>query len=94
MIVDTSAVVAVLFEEDDAELYARALVQADTCRMSAATFVEASVVVDAQAKDKGSRQFDAFIRRAAIAIEPVTEEQAMSRAKRTPTSERAGIRPA
>jgi ribonuclease VapC len=76
MIVDTSAVLAILFEESDAELYARALTQADSCRMSAASFVEAAVVIDTQTKDKGSRQFDAFIRRAAIAIEPVTEEQA------------------
>lgn len=44
--------------------------------MSAANFVEAAVVIDAQTKDKGSRQFDAFIRRAAIVIEPVTEKQA------------------
>lgn len=76
MIVDTSVILAILFEEGDAELYARAITQADSCRMSAATFVEAAAVVDAQTKDKGSRQFDAFIRRAAIAIEPVTEEQA------------------
>lgn len=76
MIVDTSAILAILFEEGDAELYARALTQADSCRVSAATFVEAAVVVDAQTKDEGSRQFDAFIRRAGIAIEPVTEEQA------------------
>ncbi|MCK6553590.1 type II toxin-antitoxin system VapC family toxin [Candidatus Binatia bacterium] len=76
MIVDTSAVLAILFEEGDAELYARALTQADSCRMSAASFVEAAVVIDAQTNDKGSRQLDAFIRRAAIAIEPVTEEQA------------------
>jgi ribonuclease VapC len=76
MIVDTSAVLAILFEESDAELYARALTQADSCRMSAASFVEAAVVIDAQTKDSGSRQFDAFIRRAAVAIEPVTEEQA------------------
>lgn len=76
MIVDTSAVLAILFEESDAEIYARALTRADSCRMSAASFVEAAVVVDTQTKDKGSRQFDAFIRRAGIAIEPVTEEQA------------------
>lgn len=76
MIVDTSAVLAILFEEDDAALYARALSEADTCRMSAATFTEAAIVVDAQTKDQGSRQFDAFIRRAAISIEPVSEEQA------------------
>lgn len=76
MIVDTSAILAILFEENDAELYARALTQADSCRMSAANFVEAAIVVDAQTKDKGSRQFDAFFRRAGIAIEPVSEEQA------------------
>jgi ribonuclease VapC len=76
MIIDTSAVLAILFEEGDAEIFARALTRAESCRMSAASFVEAAVVIDAQTKDKGSRLFDAFIRRAAIAIEPVTEEQA------------------
>lgn len=76
MIVDTSAILAILFEEHDAEVYARALTEADSCRMSAANFVEAAIVVDAQTKDKGSRQFDAFFRRAGIAIEPVSEEQA------------------
>ena len=76
MIVDTSAVIAIMFEEDDAELYARALALADSRCMPAATFVEAAIVVDVQTKDKGSRQFDAFIRRAGIAIEPVSEDQA------------------
>ena len=76
MIVDTSAILAILFEEHDAEVYARALTVADSCRMSAANFVEAAIVVDAQTKDKGSRQFDAFFRRAGIVIEPVSEEQA------------------
>jgi ribonuclease VapC len=76
MIVDSSAVLAILFNEVDAEIYARALSSAERCRISAVNFVEASVVVDSQTKADGSRQFDAFFRRAAIAIEPVTEEQA------------------
>ena len=76
MIVDTSALIAILFNENDAEIYANAIAQADTCRMSAATFVEVSIVVEAQTKNTGSRQMDAFLRRAGIAIEPVTEEQA------------------
>ncbi len=76
MIVDSSAVLAILFNERDAEVYARALTQADSCRMSAANFVEVAIVVEAQTKDKGSRQFDAFVRRAGITIETVTEEQA------------------
>jgi len=76
MIIDTSAIIAILFNEDDAPVYARAIARADSCRISAATFVEASIVVEAQTKNAGGRQFDAFIRGAGIAIEPVTEEQA------------------
>jgi ribonuclease VapC len=76
MIVDTSAVLAILFNESDAETYARAISEAESRRMSAASFVEAAVVVEAQTRESGSRQFDAFFRRAGIVIEPVTEEQA------------------
>jgi ribonuclease VapC len=76
MILDTSAVLAVLFNEDDAASYSRAISQAESRRMSAANFVEAATVVEAQTRNGGSRQFDAFFRRAGIVIEPVTEEQA------------------
>jgi ribonuclease VapC len=76
MIVDSSAVLAILFDETDAEAYASAIAQADVCRISAANFVEASIVAENYAKDNGARQFDAFVRRAALLIEPVTEEQA------------------
>ena len=76
MIVDTSAIVAVLFAEDDARVYAEAITRAASCRMSAATFVETALVVEAQTGNSGGRQLDAFIRRASIRIEPVTEAQA------------------
>ena len=76
MIVDSSAVLAILFDEKDAETFARILTEADSCRMSAANFVEVAIVVEAQTKNSGSRQFDAFVRRAGLVIEPVTEEQA------------------
>ena len=76
MIVDSSAVLAILFDEAGAEIYARAISGARACRMSAATLVEVAFVVDAHAKEGGGRQFDAFLRRSGIAIEPVTEEQA------------------
>ncbi len=76
MIVDTSALLAVLFGEKDAENYARAISEADVCRISAATFVEVSVVVESQTGDAGSRQWDSFLRAAGISIEPVTEEHA------------------
>jgi len=76
VIVDTSALLAVLFGEKDAENYARAISEADVCRISAATFVEVSVVVESQTGDAGSRQWDSFFRTAGISIEPVTEEHA------------------
>lgn len=76
MIIDTSAIIAILFNEEDADVYAHAITQADSCRMSAATFVEAAIVVTAQTKNGGDSQLDAFFRRAGIIIEPVTEEQA------------------
>ena len=40
MIVDTSALLAILFGEKDAEMFAQAISQAEDCRISAATFVE------------------------------------------------------
>ena len=44
--------------------------------MSAATYLEAAVVIDGSRDAVASRRFDDFMREAAIAIEPVTESQA------------------
>lgn len=76
MIIDTSAIIAILFSEDDARIYAEAISRAGSCRLSAATYVETAIVVESQTKNNGSRQLDAFIRQAGISIEAVTEEQA------------------
>ena len=76
MIVDSSALLAILFSEDDADRYANAITEAESCRISAATFVVSAVVVDTQTAETGGRQLDALLRRAGILIEPLTEEQA------------------
>ena len=76
MIVDSSAILAIMFAESDAAVFAKAMSEAESCKISAATFVEVAVVVEAQTKDRGSRQLDTFLRRARFVIEPVTEEQA------------------
>lgn len=76
MIVDTSAVLAVLFGEADARRFAEAIASAETCRMSAASFLEAAITVDSQAGAGAGRQLDAFVKRAGLVIEPVTLEQA------------------
>jgi ribonuclease VapC len=76
VIIDTSAIIAVLFNEHDAEFYARAIARSESRRISAATFVETSIVVETQTRTSGSRQLDAFLRQAHIVIEAVTEEHA------------------
>jgi ribonuclease VapC len=47
------------------------------CRISAASFVEASIVAESRLGDQGLRQCDSFFRTSRISIEPVTEEQAL-----------------
>jgi len=76
MIVDTSAIVAVLRDEPDASSYAQALGAAENSRVSAVNFVEAAAVIDASRNPIASRRFDDFCRVARLTIEPVTEAQA------------------
>lgn len=76
MIVDTSAVIAILFREPDAQVYAGAISNAQHCKISAANFLEASIVVEMQAGTNGGRQFDAFMQQSGMVIEAVTEEHA------------------
>ena len=64
MIVDTSALIAILREETEAPAMARALEEASECKMSAANFVEAAVVIDASRDPVASRRFDDLIREA------------------------------
>ena len=76
MIVDASAVMAILTQEPEAELFSRLIATSLHRRISAATFVEVSIVVEARLGDAGVRTWDALFRRAELVIEPVTEEQA------------------
>jgi ribonuclease VapC len=75
VIADTSALLAILFFEDDAEKYAKAIRDAELCRISAATFVELSIVIESNAGDAGIRQFDAFLRGNEIEIVGFSESQ-------------------
>jgi ribonuclease VapC len=72
MILDTSAAVAILYREPEAARFAQLVHDADVCRMSVASYVELSIVIENQLGPEGMRQAEAFFRRAAITIEPVT----------------------
>ena len=74
MIVDTSAVLAVLFREPDAERYARAILTASPCRMSVASLLEASIVIGGRGRATDV-ELDSFVEEAEIELAPVTREQ-------------------
>lgn len=72
MILDTSALVAILYREPEAVNFTQLIHDADACRISVANYVELSLVIESQLGPTGLRQADAFFRRAGIIIEPVT----------------------
>src|SRR5260370_15761818 len=77
MILDSSAVLAILFREPGFEIFENALADAHACRISAASFVEVSILLESRAGDAALRHSDALFRQARIVIEAVTAEQAL-----------------
>ena len=76
MIIDTSAIIAILRDELEADFCARAIADASSRRVSAVNYVEAAVVIDANGDPIASRRVDDFIKAAHISIETVTETHA------------------
>ncbi len=81
MIVDTSAILAILLGEDDAAEFAIAVERAEHCAMSAVNYLEAGIVLDRRlsASTTGTICDDplaAVIEAAEISIEAVTVEHA------------------
>jgi ribonuclease VapC len=75
MIIDTSAVIAILKDEPEATAIANSLLQ-QLCRMSAVSYVEAAVIVDSNKNPVLSRRLDDLLRDVPIRLESVTPEQA------------------
>ncbi|HUK25079.1 MAG TPA: type II toxin-antitoxin system VapC family toxin [Terriglobales bacterium] len=76
MILDTSAVIAILRMEAEAPEFAGIIERAARSRISAVNYVEAGAVIDGSKDPVASRRFDELIEAAQIAIEPVSEAQA------------------
>lgn len=74
MIIDTSALIAILYREPEAAYFVECIHEAETTRISVANYVELSMVVESQLGPEGMRQTEAFFRRAGIVVEPVTLE--------------------
>jgi ribonuclease VapC len=76
MIVDSSAIVAILRAESDARQYAEALEAAPSRRISAANWLESAIVISDPSEPVTGRRFNEFVREAALRVEPVTAKQA------------------
>ena len=78
MIIDTSAILAILFEEPEADYFLSTIAAASSRRISTATLLETTIVLESRAGSAAAHELDAFLRRAQIELEPVTLEQAQT----------------
>jgi len=76
VIIDSSALLAILRAEPEAAAYAEAIAAAEFRRVSAANYLETAIVVDGSRDAVASRKLDELFREAQIVIEPVTGNQA------------------
>lgn len=76
MIVDASALIAVLRREPEADRYVDAIAAASTPKISAANYLEAAIVVDSSQDPVASRRFDQILEVSGLAVVPVTVSQA------------------
>jgi len=74
MIVDSSALVAILRFEPEASDFI-AVVKASPCKIGAATLFETSIVIDSGRSPGASRSLDEFVQRGKISIIPFDEQQ-------------------
>ena len=81
MVLDTSALVALLLDEPEAEEF-RAAVEEDTTRLvSAATLLETALIIEARKGEPGGRELDSLILKADIVVVAVDAEH-VSEARR------------
>lgn len=76
MVIDTSALIALLSMEPESARLAVALESDATRLVSAATVVEAGLVIESRFGSDGGRELDLLIAKAGLSIEPVTADQA------------------
>ena len=74
MIIDTSAILAILFGEPDAARYEEAIAMAWPRRMSVAALFEAARVVESRGGIAAGHELDLFLETASIELVPVTTE--------------------
>ena len=78
MVIDTSALIAILGYETEAAQFAAAI-QDDPVRLiSAASLLECAIVIEARYGQAGGDKLDELLQAAQIKVEPVTAEQVVA----------------
>lgn len=75
MVIDTSAIVAIAFNEPDAETYEQKVVDAPRRFISAATILELSIVIEARLGEAGAAELDLWPYKASVEVVAVDAEQ-------------------
>ena len=76
MIIDTSAIVAVLYDEPDSALFVQAIASADRRLLSAASYLEAAILIDRSDDPVFRARLDDLLAVLEVEMVPVTIEQA------------------
>jgi ribonuclease VapC len=76
MVLDTSAILAIFQDEPERRKFNEAIEAAETRSLSAASFVECSMILESRYGPDGVRDLDLFIAKARVAVVAVDEEQA------------------
>jgi ribonuclease VapC len=75
MVIDTSAILAILLNESERRAFNEAIEESAARHMSVASFVEASMIIEARYGSDGVRDLDLWIARSRIALVSVDAEQ-------------------
>ncbi len=76
MVIDTSAILAILQDEPERRKFNEAIEAAETRSLSAASFVECSMILESRYGPDGVRDLDLLISKAHISLVSVDEDQA------------------
>jgi ribonuclease VapC len=76
MIIDSSALVAILLVEPEALRLTTAIAAASGCKLPPSCFLEASMIILGRNGEDGLRDFDLYLARREISIIPFSEKQA------------------
>lgn len=76
IVVDTSAIIAVLYREPEFNEFVRLISDAESCFVSAVTYFEASMVLIGRGTAEATKELDAFLGRVAVEFVPFDHELA------------------